>query len=243
MEMHHIHLAIEQLNDAKNCYPNIMEQFSIFRIKKIIENNLMEELEENSNNIKMIQVIRFEELLHECVFFMEKVASIQKTIWDHLLSNDINLTSIDELNNQINFNLIKIDEKWKQLFMINLFHEESIEIYKAFLNSIRHNSQKALEVKNQIKKHACDRYLLNEKYRENDTVFNLKKVINHISRNSESIGKILNVSNGIFNLLGYDKKEIIHHSINMILPNYISKIHNEILETFIKTGRNKMFDK
>ena len=51
---------------------------------------------------------------------------------------------------------------------------------------------------------------------------NEKMVVMSISTSESSIGNVLTCNNEIKNFLGYDKKEIIGHKINKIIP----KVYN-----------------
>ena len=84
---------------------------------------------------------------------------------------------------------------------------------------------------------------------KNDERFN-KNNIKNFEENSDSLVLIISevldkwgICNNLLNsIIGYYKKELISFSINKIIPNTISDIHNNLILNFYRTGKRKFLD-
>lgn len=74
-----------------------------------------------------------------------------------------------------------------------------------------------------------------------DILFSDDTSVLHVSGNKESIGKIMNSSQGLSKVFGYSKNEVIGHSINILMPAIFAKRHTEFMERFFRTGRQVIF--
>ena len=239
--MKHIQKAVCELYSAEKASPNLMQTFSIYCMKKIIEKEVTEEIELNSQNSQITQVIFFESILDECINYMNKEAGLQKEFWHHLSGMDINLTKLDNLKDNINQTSENVEKKWDQLVLINPNCELSITMYTQFLQEIRNNSKKAKEVRSQMTTKKFDLLTEGIDLTMSNLAFEKRTAIIHICGNSESIGKVQKVNNGFQELFGHTKVEMIGHSINTILPTFFAKIHNELLGEFFQRGRKRIF--
>ena len=68
-------------------------------------------------------------------------------------------------------------------------------------------------------------------------------LIIHISGNKENSGKILKVNQSLVKTFGYNKNEVIGHTINILMPELYGKRHNEFLNRYFRTGYKTVFNK
>ena len=59
----------------------------------------------------------------------------------------------------------------------------------------------------------------------------------------KNIGKIINLHFNYFEFLGYEKNEIIGESINALIPNKLSIIHDQIILNYYSTAKAKLINK
>ena len=78
---------------------------------------------------------------------------------------------------------------------------------------------------------------LEEVNKSHDIIFSNDTAIIHLSGNKESIGKILKTSSSLTKVFGYNKTEVLGHSVNILMPAIFAKKHSEFLERYFKTGR------
>lgn len=64
----------------------------------------------------------------------------------------------------------------------------------------------------------------------------------HISGNKESSGRVVKVSHGLQKCFGYSKDEVVGHNINFLMPGIIGIRHNDFLDKFYRTGRERVFN-
>lgn len=63
-----------------------------------------------------------------------------------------------------------------------------------------------------------------------------------ISGNKDSQAKIMKTNNGITKLFGYNTFEVHGHEVNILMPPIIGVKHNYFLESFFKTGRERIIN-
>ena len=63
-----------------------------------------------------------------------------------------------------------------------------------------------------------------------------------ISGNKESQAKIMKTNTGITKLFGYNTFEVHGHEVNILMPPIIGLKHHHFLETFFKTGRERIIN-
>jgi len=83
---------------------------------------------------------------------------------------------------------------------------------------------------------------MDENVKLSDILFSEDSTVVHISGNKDTSGRILKVSNGLSKVFGFNKSEVIGHNINFLMPSIIGLRHNEFLDKFYKTGRQRVFN-
>jgi PAS domain S-box-containing protein len=78
--------------------------------------------------------------------------------------------------------------------------------------------------------------------KKSDVLFTEDATVVHISGNKDSSGRVLKVSQGLQKCFGYNKSEVIGHNVNFLMPNLIGNRHNDLLDKFYKTGRQRVFN-
>lgn len=127
------------------------------------------------------------------------------------------------------------------LCQINPHYQHALTLYGEYLKEIRNHEHLGTALieksfNNMAAKKAMDEYAASS-----DILFSDDTTILHVSGNKESIGKILNSSQGLQKVFGYSKNEVVGHSINILMPAIFAKPHTEFMERFFKTGRQIIF--
>ncbi len=63
-----------------------------------------------------------------------------------------------------------------------------------------------------------------------------------VSGNKDSQAKIMKTNNGITKLFGYNTFEVHGHEVNILMPPIIGVKHNYFLDSFFKTGRERIIN-
>ncbi len=74
-------------------------------------------------------------------------------------------------------------------------------------------------------------------------LFSDNTTVLHVSGNKESVGKILKTSGGLTKVFGYNKSEVMGHSVNIMMPSIFAQKHQDFMERFFRTGRQVLFYK
>ena len=73
-------------------------------------------------------------------------------------------------------------------------------------------------------------------------LFSEDTVVIHISGARDKTSKILKTNQNLTKIFGYNKTEVIGHSINILMPSLFAKRHNEFLGKFFETGHMTVFN-
>ena len=80
---------------------------------------------------------------------------------------------------------------------------------------------------------------VDENVNDFDMMFAEDTAIVVISGNKENQAKIMKTNNGITKLFGYNSFEVHGHEVNILMPPIIGVKHNQFLDNFFKTGRER----
>jgi hypothetical protein len=169
---------------------------------------------------------------------IEIVSNLQVEFWTHLTTLVPDLNVLNELGKKIYLAAEEVDKCWYQLCKINANYQHALVFYGSYMKEIRNHehignqlidrSQNAQNAKKALDDHAAA---------SSDTLFSDDTTVVHVSGNKESLGKIMNASKSLTKVFGYNKNEVVGHSINILMPAIFAKRHTEFMERFFKTGR------
>ena len=161
---------------------------------------------------------------------IEKVCTLQVEFWTHLTTVVPDLNFLDETGLKIHNAAQQADHYFAKLSKINSNHQVALDLYGRYMIEIRNHMQLGLQYKEQ-------------QVHNQDILFANDTSVIHISggANKDQAGKILKTSKGLFNVFGYNKAEVIGHSVNLLMPTIYAKKHSEFLDRFFKTGREVIF--
>lgn len=153
---------------------------------------------------------------------------------------DLNI--LNDISNKIYQASKMSDLYWGKLSEINPNYSPSLTLYGEYLSFIKNHPQ--------IGKGYLERALANntahnsmdENIKRSEILFSEDSTVIHISGNKDSSGRILKVSQGLNKCFGYNKTEVNGHNINFLMPNIIGIRHNDFLDKFYKTGRQRVFN-
>jgi hypothetical protein len=117
-----------------------------------------------------------------------------------------------------------------------------LTFYGEYLKEIRNHEHMGSQlIDRSMNTFTAKKVALDEHGMNSDSLFNDDCTIVHVSGNKESLGKIMNASKSLTKVFGYNKNEVVGHSINILMPAIFAKRHSEFMERFFKTGRQIVF--
>ena len=143
-----------------------------------------------------------------------------------------------------------MDKLWKDLKDKKLGQElqNILQMYSTFTKNILQNPEKSNEIENKIKDINNNFEIYNKENEEKIDLNNLTKILErpsfYIYARSNDMGKchIIQCTNGIVHLLGYNKQELIGKRIEMLMPFICQAEHASMLSDRLKKLRQLMQD-
>ena len=129
-----------------------------------------------------------------------------------------------------------------KLCKINRHYPRAMNKYATYLKDIRNNEQLSNEILEKSRTDTVKKSLTNF-VKNNDTLFDEKTSVIHVSGSKDAVGKILKTNGGTRALFGFSANELVQNSVSKIMPGIFGKKHNDFMEHYFRTGRSKVFNK
>lgn len=224
--------------------PNIQEEFSIFRHKNIIEEEMIE-YDLRSIEAKGLDVNIIVDFQNKYVIFqsnIEKAVNIHLDFWCELLEISPDIHKLQSLGSRITNQVELSSGQFRKLNEMNPNHIKCLTIYGNFLKDIVNDDQEGLrliEKAEYVEKSA----VVNKQFIDNDRLKygeNSNTCIITCSGNLNSMGIIKNVNNEITRLLGFSKFQIMGKNIDVIMPKLIADSHDGFIKKYLETSKEKV---
>ena len=168
---------------------------------------------------------------------IELVSNLQVEFWTHLTTLVPDLNVLNELGKKIYTAAEEVDKLWTQLCVINPNYTHALTLYGEYLKEIRNHEHIGTALCDKAMNNTTNKKVLDDHAASSDVLFGDNTTVVHVSGNKESIGKIMNASQGLSKVFGYSKNEVVGHSVNILMPAIFAKKHTEFMERFFRTGR------
>ena len=235
---------LEKIERFKN---SLSEDYVIFFIKKCQSTTINEEGEEiiiNEEDTPQHKINRFKQL-------MDTSTKLYGEFWGILATNlthNLNLNKLFRIGDRINKYLKEMETLWNDLKDKKLGQElqNILQLYSTFMISILQNQEKSNIIEKKIKEINNNFEIYNNEKEEKIDLNNLTKILERPAYNiyarSNDMGKchIIQCTNGIVHLLGYNKQEIIGKRIEMLMPFICQAEHANMLSDRLKKLRQLM---
>lgn len=165
----------------------------------------------------------------------------------------IDLNVLHKLGLNIINNTKRINEIWTQLTRINNNYPKALQIYGNYLMQIKNDTTEGedfitkAQMMQRPKSVAAEEQggnvnAHNQQINDFEMMFAEDTAIVVISGNKDSQAKIMKTNNGITKLFGYNTFEVHGHEVNILMPPIIGVKHNYFLESFFKTGKERVIN-
>lgn len=236
--------ALFEMMIAKDNKPSVEQEFSIFRYKSLIEEEIIEEDSRNSETkgIDVNVIVHFQNTFVAFQAALENAVELHLEFWRELLENNPGIYKLQSLGSMITHSVEEIGERYKKLNDINPNHIKMLQSYGNFLKNIVNDDvegQRVLEKADYVVKSS----VVNKQFIENDRLKygeNSNTCIVTVSGNSNGMGTIKNVNNEITRILGFAKADLIGQNVNRIIPKYLSELHDTLMRNYFETSESKV---
>lgn len=237
-KMKKINVAKMQLLTAYFYNPSFTEQFSLYRLSKIIEEHYLHCDDENVN-LDIASSIIFNQYFMNYKEIVQKLNVLYIDFWMTFIQDDINIKKIKESGFRILSLITKLIKLFQKMQNIKPKDKESLEIYGEFLCDILNDKtvgQSYIDKSKEMNSHGVQ----------------IKLFDNDISKLSEDGSPVLitspgmdetnliisQITNSITRLFGYTKVELIGKDISILLPEELREIHQKSVKKFLKKKVN-----
>jgi PAS domain S-box-containing protein len=224
--------SLFELMQAAEMKPNYQEEFSIYRYKMIIEEEMIEADMRNNNEMNGMdvnQMVQFQNYYVKFVSTIEKAVKLHYEFWKELLEESPDIKKLESLGSSITKIVEDSRKQFDVLSDINSNHHKCLDLFGRFLKEVVNddiNGQRIIEKAQKVSKQINQRQAGEElsKFEEHSDT-----AIITISGNFRQIGIITNSNNQITNLLGYNKNELVGEKIETIMPKIFADNHDDLL--------------
>ena len=237
-------IYLEKIERFKN---SIREDYIIFFIKKsqaTMINEGGEEIVINEEDTPQHKLNRFKLLI-------DTSTKLYGEFWGNLATNlthNLNLNKLFRVGSRINKYLKEMNKLWEDLKDKKIDNEQQniLQLYSTFVKNILQNQDSSMQIESKIKD--INNYQIYKENKEKIDLNNLNKILERpvyqIYTRSNDMGKchIIQCSNGIVHLLGYNKQELIGKRIEMLMPFICQSEHAGMLSDRLKKLRQLMLD-
>eukprot|EP00826_Nyctotherus_ovalis_P020941 TRINITY_DN16662_c0_g2_i2.p1 TRINITY_DN16662_c0_g2~~TRINITY_DN16662_c0_g2_i2.p1 ORF type:complete len:307 (+),score=101.15 TRINITY_DN16662_c0_g2_i2:78-998(+) len=239
-----------ELSAAEKQDKTLQQGFTIYRSKRFIEDFLMsryrskeaDSSQQMLENLDATLVISFESLFGELRRSIEKSTKDHIEFWNHLDS----ILPDTNILHQIGLNIIgdtkETEDIWTKLIKINGNYPKALFSYGSYLSCIKNDEEEGTEYLDKAKtlmaSDSVERHM-----NDFEIMFADNTAIIVISGSKENQGKIVKTNEGVKKLFKYTKQEVINRSIGMLMPSIISAKHQSFLESFFKSGKERILNR
>lgn len=238
------YLKIQDILMKSQKLNGILNLFFLLYITEIdiLQENMVDYENSSVNNMVLLKLYKKIELLRK---FLSKCTSLMKHLWLDLQSNtkeevviQASILRIFRYKESVSKIYEEITKQHKNNFIV-------LYLYAMFQYQVLDNQLDARKLFYRIKaiiKNIQVNINFNlssfQKFGENS---NSSVIV--ADGSIENIGKINNVFFNFKEFLGYEKHELLDHKINLLIPEVISKRHDQIIFSFYQRGYGKFVNK
>ncbi|KAM3130308.1 hypothetical protein pb186bvf_017604 [Paramecium bursaria] len=236
--------ALFELMITEENKPNMQEEFSIYRYKNLIEEEMQENDQRAQENkgIDVNMMVIFQNKFVTFLGSIEKSVTLHMEFWRELLEENPDIQKLQSLGSKITNTVESTNDFFKVLNDMNPNHIKCLQIYGKFLKEIVNDDvegQRILEKSDYISKSTAQNKLgLDQdrlKYGENSNT-----CIITCSGNYNNIGIVTNTNNEITRILGFSKSDVIGQNVNRIMPKVYADQHDQFMKSYLETSDSKV---
>ena len=242
------------LMKLKKIQCSIKEKFIIYCIEQNMknkDNGYDFNLESDQDNDSQVDLI--EQKYQKLKYLIENSIKLYGEFWGIFttnISSKINTNKLYSLGEKLNIYLNEMNNLWDNELKNKKIGNECqniIQLYSKFLQEILWDQKKSKEVYNKLNDENKNNYNLNDNKKskeENNNAVNLDQLTDNqdflLVCDSDEKGncKIIQSSSSFAHLIGFQKKDIIGKSIDIIYPNILVEEHCKFIEESISLLHN-----
>ncbi|CAD8070227.1 unnamed protein product [Paramecium primaurelia] len=231
--------ALQELALAEQEKPYLDQQFLIFRLRKIIEEQMFD-----SGNLTNVNEFTAENNLREIKMLIEKSTQLHLDFWIKLREDTPDLGKLYEVGLRMLYVDKVLDDQWKRIMKINFDMPPTLlMMYSRYLIDVLNDREEAEDVVERLKN------LQTFDMDRGKIINNLKDFVNEstalisISAEDGNFSRILGLNQSCAKTFGYTKSELLDRKINVLMPNIYAQYHDQFLEGYTQNQESRVLNR
>jgi hypothetical protein len=233
----------EILEDIKKMKSDLTEEFIIYCVEKEIIKIKLKEINEGTEAEEESLII--EQNYKRLKKYIVDITKLYVEFWGifaNNITNNLNSLKLYKLGEKLNLYLKEINHLWEDNLKnkkIDSENESTAVLYSKFLREVIWDQKKSEIVQKKVnEEHNADGFRkLNEVKSQSDNLENLidnQDYIIFVNSNEKGKCNIMQYSNSLINLIGYQRQEIINKPLEVLMPSIFVDGHDKVVEEYIK---------
>jgi len=245
--MRNRHMAFYQLSLVDKAKPSLPMQFAVFRERKVLDEDIQKQHLHRSgkrrltNTVDITQVLKFDRYCLDFQSIIEKTSLAYIDFWNRLSEAQPEIKKLDSCGTKLEERLHELNILWAKMNKINPNSVKLLTMYALFLVNVKNCDQEGAELLSKIRYLESKQTISTEN--EAEFLFAEDCAMITISVLHEQLSKIVSVSKSVGAQYGYSQPEIVGHSVTLLMPSTIGRVHDDFIINFINTGQEKIINR
>jgi hypothetical protein len=230
------------LEEVKKMQSDTGEEFVVFCLENEISKIKIKEVNEgNEVEQERLAIEQNYKKLRQLISNSTKLYVEFWGIFATNITNNINMSKLYKLGENLNTCLSDMFSLWENCLKykkIDLENEYIAQLYSRFLKEILWANKKSEEIQKKINEEhqnlGFQKYVENSQLNNNESILEKEDYVLFVNSNEKGKCNIIQYSNSLIYLLGYQKQEIINKPVEILMPSIFIDGHSKQVEDYIK---------
>ncbi|EAS00830.2 PAS domain S-box protein (macronuclear) [Tetrahymena thermophila SB210] len=237
--------AINEVVEAENLKCSIDDRFTLYYIKRNIENEINEMSKET--NGEYTEQRNLEGKIQHFRAAMEQTVTLLMEFWSQFSDDKPDLIKLYDIGSKLFPLKLLVDEMWKKISRTKGEQiPKLLRIYSKYLLDIFNDKKQGMELLEKAAK------LENSYHNKKDLSVNYASDLNidgqedgmiFMTMEEDKIGQILTLNLSCSSMFGYSKTELLNKNVNILMPQIYQKHHEDILKRYVETNESTFINK
>lgn len=229
--------ALAELANAEKSRLSFSEQFIVFRLRRIIEDELTEGHE--SGGIDFMAALNFESTFKQFRQQIEKSTLLHYEFWNHLQDDSPDLVRLSTQGAKINSSILAVEDQWKKLSRMSSNAPKALKLYATYLIEVLNDKETGNEQMIKAKEAANMRtnFDFSGAGKQDSDVNSYAQdgtPCIYISGEQDRLGIINQCNMSLCKIFGYMRKDdLLNKNIKILQPHMYSEHHDKFLKETI----------
>lgn len=215
---------------------NFQQNYELERLRIKIESEMNSR--ESENDQMLVNVMEFQEKFKRLRNEILNCAQSKQQLLKELQVERPSYSMMNKLSQDIVTRFKTIETSYNKLGSVSEDNTIVLSLYGQYLLDVKNETRLAVQIFDRLSYTTRDtKRKLN--YQQGGSQSNLAILV--LSGNKKDLGTMISANDQALKLFNYSRTEIEGEKVNKLMPQFISKHHDNFLTTFMKTGTSAQF--